>query len=248
MTGRGRGLLGAGVVTLLLAAWVSATGPVAIFARADLTNFEAKAPGQDFGTAVSDPSEGRRSSDVLPGDAHPLLASIVTWTAKVLLALVVLALLVAAARAVRTWWRTRAEPVVEATDDLLVPEVLLRGAREGEVQLGRGTPANAVVAAWVALESAVRAVGVRDDATRTSAELVTVVLRSHSVDRAPLDTLAALYREARFSTHPIDEARRDQAREALQQVQVELRRAAAGAGLTSRRPATPAPPAARRTR
>ena len=33
-------------------------------------------------------------------------------------------------------------------------------------------------------------------------------------------SLAALYREARFSTHPIGEEMRDRAREALQQVQV----------------------------
>ena len=234
MDRRGQGLLGAGVVTLLLAAWVSATGPVAIFARADLTTFRAKAPGEDFGSTEVTRSEGRRSSDVLPGEGHPLLAAIVTWTATVLLALVVLALLVAAARAVRTWWRTRTEPVVEADADLLVPEVLLRGAREGEELLAIGTPANAVVAAWVALESAVRAVGVRDDATRTSTELVTVVLRSYAVDRAPLDTLAALYREARFSTHPIGEEVRDHAREALQQVQVELRRAAGTTPATGR--------------
>ncbi len=247
MDRRGQGLLGAGVATLLLAAWVSATGPVAIFARADLTTFRAKAPGEDYGSTQVTRSEGRVSSTV-PGQDQPLLVAIVTWTARVLLALVVLALLVAAARAVWTWWRTRAAPVMEATDDLLVPEVLLRGAREGEELLARGTPANAVVAAWVTLESAVRAVGVRDDATRTSAELVTVVLRSYSVDRAPLDTLAALYREARFSTHPIGEELREQAREALQQVQLELRRTAGATQGSGPRAGAGPPPGAGRTR
>ena len=74
--------------------------------------------------------------------------------------------------------------------------------------LARGTPGNAVIAAWVALEDAVRGAGVRDDDSRTAAELVTTVLRSYRVERAPLDILAALYREARFSRHPIGEVQR----------------------------------------
>jgi len=65
---------------------------------------------------------------------------------------------------------------------------------------------------------------VRDDHSRTAAELVTAVLRSHRVDRAPLDTLAALYREARFSRHPIGEDERTTARTSLVQVQGDLRR------------------------
>lgn len=224
MTGRGWGLLGGGALTLVLAAWVSASGPVAIFARQDLTTSRARARGIDYGV---DPgaSEGQRITVGPTGEDHPILANLVTWTAKVVLALIVLGLLVAAVRELRRWWAAR-EALPAVTDDVVLPEVLLRGAREGEELLALGTPANAVVAAWVALESAVRSVGVRDDATRTSEELVTAVLRSHSVDRAYLDALAALYREARFSTHPVGEEMRDRAREALQQVQVDLRRAA----------------------
>jgi hypothetical protein len=106
----------------------------------------------------------------------------------------------------------------------ILPEAVLRGAEEGEELLSTGTPANAVVAAWVALETAVRSAGIREDDSLTSTELVTTVLRSYSVERAPLDTLAALYREARFSTHPVGEDMRLRAREALQQVQADLRR------------------------
>jgi hypothetical protein len=248
VTRRGSGLLAGGVVALLLAAWVSASGPVAIFARRDQSGYRAPAPGEDYGTTQVSRSEGRRSPNVLPGEQQPLLTSIVSWTAKVVLALIVLALLVAAARALRTWWRTREDPPQEVPDDVVVPDVLLRGAREGEELLASGTPANAVIAAWVALESAARSVGVRDDVTRTSAELVTVVLRSYSVDRAPLDTLAALYREARFSTHPVGEDMRDRAREALQQVQVELRRAVGSAHGTGHRPTASSGSPAGRTR
>ncbi|MGO4342237.1 DUF4129 domain-containing protein [Pedococcus sp. 2YAF34] len=224
MTRRDGLLLAGGGATLLLAAWVSASGPVAIFARRDLSGYEAPAPGEDYGTTQAARGEAEKLSSGMPGQDQPLFVTLMTWAFKVALALVVLAVLVAAARAVREWWQTREEPDDGVPPGSILPEAVLRGAEEGEELLATGTPANAVVAAWVALESAVRSVGIRDDASLTSAELVTTVLRSYSVERAPLDTLAALYREARFSTHPVGEDMRERAREALQQVQSDLRR------------------------
>jgi len=229
MTVTRRGLaLGAGTVaTLLLAAWVSAAGPVGVFARRDFTGPEAKAPGEEYGPGPipSATNQGLKTASVRVSD--PFLVSLVSFALKLVLAVVVIVVLVAIGRALRDRWAMRADSTVEeATVDVL-PEVLLEGAREGEQVLTRGTPANAVVAAWVALEDAVRSVGVRDDDSRTSAELVTTVLRSYRVDRAPLDTLSALYREARFSRHPIGEDQRTAAREALVQVQADLRRTVA---------------------
>ncbi len=154
-----------------------------------------------------------------------MIVAFVTAASKVLLAIIVLALLVVVARELRRWWRSREGATAGVADADVVPEVMRRAARESEELLATGTPANAVVAAWLALESAARSLGVRDDPTRTSSELVTDVLRSYSVDRGPLDALAALYREARFSTHPVGEDMRTSAREALQQVQVDLQRA-----------------------
>ena len=143
---------------------------------------------------------------------------------KLVLVAVVVIVLVAIGRALRDRWMTRAQDTEGQVDVDVVPEVLLEGAREGEQALARGTPGNAVIAAWVALEDAVRGAGVREDDSRTAAELVTAVLRSYRVDRRPLDTLAALYREARFSRHAITEDQRTTAREALVQVQADLRR------------------------
>jgi hypothetical protein len=224
MTRRDRVLLAGGGATLLLAAWVSASGPVAIFARRDLSGYQAPAPGEEYGTTEAARSEAEKLSSGLPGQGQPLFVALMTWAFKVALALVVLAVLVAGARAVREWWQTREAPAGEVPHGSILPDAVLRGAVEGEELLATGTPANAVVAAWVALESAVRSAGVRDDDSLTSTELVTTVLRSYSVDRAPLETLAALYREARFSTHPVGEDMRTRAREALQHVQADLRR------------------------
>lgn len=213
--------------TLLLAAWVSGAGPVGVFARQDFSGNEAKAPGEEYGPGpiptVTDP--GLQRADVRVPE--PLLVSIVSFAMKLVLVVVVIIVLVAIGRALHDRWLAREQDTDDQVAVDVVPEVLLEGAREGEQALARGTPGNAVIAAWVALEDAVRSVGVRDDDSRTAAELVTVVLRSYSVDRAPLDTLAALYREARFSTHPIAEEQRTSAREALVQVQADLRRTVA---------------------
>ena len=107
----------------------------------------------------------------------------------------------------------------------LAPDVLLKAARESEELLERGTPANAVVAAWVRLEEAASGAGVRADRSRTSAKLARTVLRTFAVDEVALEQLAGLYREARFSSHEIGEDMRDQARVALGQVTRDLTRA-----------------------
>lgn len=227
VTRRGLGLGVGTVATLLLAAWVSAAGPVGVFARQDFSGPDSKAPGEEYGPGpiLSATNQGLKSASVRTSD--PWLVSLVGFAMKLVLAAVVVVVLVAVGRALRDRWATRADATApQGTVDVL-PEVLLEGAREGVELLARGTPANAVVAAWVALEDAVRSAGVRDDDSRTSAELVSTVLRSYRVDRAPLDTLAALYREARFSRHPIAEDQRTTAREALVQVQAELQRTVA---------------------
>jgi Domain of unknown function (DUF4129) len=211
--------------TLLLCAWVSSTGPVGVFARGrQRRGPDTSAPGEEYGTTQLSPGEleGLRDGD---NQQQPLFVDVMTVVLKVALAVVVLLVLVAATRALLQWWRSRQPGGTPAREADVLPEVILAGAREGEELLAHGTPANAVVAAWVALEDSVRAAGVRDDGSRTSAELVTGVLRTFRVEREPLDRLAALYREARFSTHPIGEEMRAQAVDALGRVRADLARA-----------------------
>lgn len=209
--------------TLLLAAWVSAAGPVGVFARQEFSGKESPTPGDDFGSVKTPPpkSDGLKTADVRHAD--PWVVSAVELFMKVVLAVVVVIVLAAIGRALLDRWRSRGHVEDQVSPGDIVPDVLLDAAVEGERRLSRGTPSDAVIAAWVALEDAVRSAGVRDDDSRTAAELVTAVLRSHRVDREPLDTLAALYREARFSRHPIGEEQRTAAREALVRVQADLR-------------------------
>ncbi|MDR6861855.1 DUF4129 domain-containing protein [Phycicoccus sp. 3266] len=218
-------LLGGAGVTLLLAAWVSAAGPVGVFARQDFSGPGTSAPGEEYASGALQGTVKQLGSKGRTAPQSSAVAEVVAWSVKVVLVLVVLAVLVAIGRAVLAQLRTtaRADDGPSTTAEV-APDVMLAAVREGEELLATGTPANAVVAAWVALEEAARSAGIGDDRSRTSEELVGTVLRRLDVDAGALDRLGALYREARFSRHEIGEDLRTQAREALRQVQADISR------------------------
>ena len=60
------------------------------------------------------------------------------------------------------------------------------------------------------------------DRAETSAEFVVRALRGLDLDPAPIARLAALYREARFSEHPVGEEARGEARAALEVLHEDL--------------------------
>jgi Domain of unknown function (DUF4129) len=228
-------LLWAGTAaTLLLGAWVSGSGPVGVFRPQHLSGGESSAPGKDFGP-TENRAGGAETGHAGTTAPHETLAAAITWGMRVLIALVVIAVLVVLARAVLDWLAQRRLVIEDEVGVQLLPEELLEQTRESEQLLSRGTPANAVVAAWVRLEEAVRGAGLRDDDSRTSTELVTSVIRGLGVRQAPLDQLAALYREARFSRHPVGEDARARAGEALREIQVDLHRVASTTGARTAR-------------
>ena len=83
--------------------------------------------------------------------------------------------------------------------------------------LAHGSPRNAIVACWLRLEDDVAAAGLPRHVAETSAEFTTRVLASYSLDPSAVIELAALYREARFSLHTMEQADRDRALVALAQ-------------------------------
>ena len=111
-----------------------------------------------------------------------------------------------------------------AFDTPEVPQAVLEGADHGLEALEHGPPRNAIVAAWVALEGAAGAAGLPRHPAETSTEYVVRVLRVWDVDPRSLAGLAALYREARFSTHPLTEDHRRQAISALATIRSDLGR------------------------
>jgi hypothetical protein len=89
--------------------------------------------------------------------------------------------------------------------------------------LADGEPRNAIVACWLRLEDDVAAAGWPRHAAETSAEYTTRVLAAVGLDGEAVTALAALYREARFSTHTLGEADRSRATAALRAVHGSLR-------------------------
>jgi hypothetical protein len=107
----------------------------------------------------------------------------------------------------------------------VLDDVAASVAADAEAQraaLDRGAPRNAIVECWLRLEAAVIAAGVERSPADTSAELTERVLASCQVDSAAISSLAALYREARFSQHPMGEESRRAAIEALDVVHAGL--------------------------
>jgi hypothetical protein len=83
-------------------------------------------------------------------------------------------------------------------------------------------PRRAVIACWVRLERAAAAAGTPREVGDTSTDLVARLLATHLVSGEVLSTFAEVYREARFATHAVDAAMREQARSALVQLRDEL--------------------------
>ncbi len=125
------------------------------------------------------------------------------------LALLLAAAVVLAIRVIRR--RRRAAPpesAREAPDRALLTD--RRAARQARM-LREGSPREAIIATWLDLERLVATAGVPRRPSETSSELVVRVLDDREVPAAALTDLAALFREARFSTHELTEALRERA-------------------------------------
>jgi hypothetical protein len=83
-------------------------------------------------------------------------------------------------------------------------------------------PRRAVIACWVRLEEAAAAAGTARHPGDTSTDLVARLLSAHQVSRPVLDDFAAVYREARYATHVVDEQMRAAAVRSLGHLRAEL--------------------------
>ena len=87
-----------------------------------------------------------------------------------------------------------------------MPSELLEAARERLQDLESGEPRNAIVAAWLGLETSAAATGLPRLPAETSTDYTERVIGVWPVDSERLGDLAALYREARFSVHELGES------------------------------------------
>jgi hypothetical protein len=96
----------------------------------------------------------------------------------------------------------------------LVDEMRRDAAGQLELLLG-GEPRNAIVAAWDRFEEQAERVGLARKPWETSSEFTLRLLDAVAAAPPAVARLAALYREARFSEHEINEGKRRDAVEAL---------------------------------
>lgn len=105
----------------------------------------------------------------------------------------------------------------EAEDEDVLSAAMLagRGALEGEARA-------AIIACYAAMEDSLAAAGVTRLASDSPADLLRRATERGAVAGPAPRLLAALFREARFSTHPIGARHLDQARGALDEITAQL--------------------------
>lgn len=150
------------------------------------------------------------------------IGDLLGWVALMVL---VLGTFVALRHLWRHRWHSPARPVstdAQPLPDHELAEALGRDVGDQLAMVERGGPRDAIVACWAHLEEAVTAYGVPARVSETSSELVTRVLHGLDVDPRAVADLAELYREARFSQHPMGEEHRLGARTALRALRADL--------------------------
>ena len=178
-------------------------------------------PPPDFG--------GDDSGDVTE-KAPPLWVGVVTWLLLGAAAAAVLAvalwLLAAVLREVRARRLREEERTAVGFTVLDEPARVARqvaaDAEEQDTLLREGDPRNAIVAAWHHFEVQGERAGVARRASETSSEYGMRILDLAAADNGSVNRLAELYREARFSDHPVTEEHRARALAALADIRHSL--------------------------
>jgi hypothetical protein len=123
---------------------------------------------------------------------------------------------------------TDPRPVSVAFDVLDDPEPLIQEMRrDADLQMElllQGEPRNGIVACWERFEEQAERVGLARRGWETSSEFTLRLLDAVSADAGAVSSLAALYREARFSTHRIDDSDRERAVALLQRIRATVGR------------------------
>ena len=124
----------------------------------------------------------------------------------------------------RRWFTRREIPLIDfdplAPEAEQLAEAIAAGTEALEYQ---GDAREAVIACYAAMEQAVSADGGGRRATDTPEEFLRRVTAAQLIPESPARRLTELFREARFSRHPIAEEQRDAAREALRTIAEHLR-------------------------
>jgi hypothetical protein len=218
-------LLPAGVVLgLLVLVWAATTGPVRMLRDSGRRYVFQPPPPPPPSPSDAGPTAGtlrEATKDIRP------LADL-SWLGDLIATAVLLLFCVAVFLGLRWLWLHRWHPPEQPEEvdfDVLPGRVAESIGRDRDAQLeavAEGSPRNGIVACWLRLQASVQEAGVPPRPSDTAAEFVQRTLRSLDLDPRAIASLAALYREARFSEHPVDEDARAAARAALETLHADL--------------------------
>jgi hypothetical protein len=214
-------MLGLAAVALVVLA--SAGGSVRPVSESTLSSSPRPLPTQTASPQVTAPTPGAPPSQkpakpVKIPDWVKALWQALFYTVAALVVLLLATLLYRLLRKVKLpeaedkdtdWERVKVDRLAEAVES-------------GLAAVDSGTATDAVIACWVALEDAAASAGVARAESETPAEFTVRVLGVGGISEPELLRLAALYREARYSTHGSTEEARSQARAALIRLRDEL--------------------------
>ncbi len=210
-------------VGLILLLWASSSGPVPVLSPSGRRYTSFDRPQEQPSTPP--PADPQR------GGGEDLQRTLdLSWIGELLSWAVLVAGTLAVALAARWVWRHRwraplapDQAPVDVLPEARLTEELRGDARAHLAALDQGSPRNGIVRCWLRLEESVAEAGLPRQRHETATEYAVRVLREIDLDPRPVGELAALYREARFSDHPLDEDSRERARAALALLHEELR-------------------------
>lgn len=138
-----------------------------------------------------------------------------------------LVIAIVAAVVISVWWSTRLRrPAVPLIIEDVGTEELREAVEEGRAALADIDDARAaIIACYVAMEHRLADRGTARVVADTPDELLARAVAGGVVHGGAASRLTSLFYEARFSSHPLSEGKRDAARAALDQLAEELREA-----------------------
>lgn len=151
-----------------------------------------------------------------------------------------LVIAIVAAVVISVWWSTRLRrPAAPLIIEDVSTEELREAVEEGRAALADIDDARAaIIACYVAMERRLADRGTARVAADTPDELLARAVAAGTVRGGAASRLTSLFYEARFSTHPLSEGKRDAARAALDQLAEELREAKPQPAPAPSRPST----------
>lgn len=216
-TTRTRGVWARAAIAMAVMVLAASSGTISLWTNPPV-EIEEPAIEAKAEAAVDAPSTPDLNLGSLPSWVGTII-EIVAWVA---IAMMLASALIAASRL--QWWapicgfRQRILPSWGRMPDPLADEAetILHVDHDAALMvLTSGEPRNAIVACWMRLEQDAATMGFERLEAETSSEYVARVVTAASVDPGPITELGALYREARFSLHDLDDTHRTNAVRAL---------------------------------